>query len=319
MVLAQVAVAFAASLPQDAPEVSPQISVGHAALIQFLVEVGDRSFFVLLLLASWCPVEGIRAGSRWLEVFVVALGAMAALAVRLAVESLSNAALGASWRTGAGLIVAPVVLWMLAIKAFMDYKEANASARLTGGNRNPFAESTSNNKNSDLSDVKWSDVYMRPPEPDPSFSPQHHSSYGSVDAPAAAREDLSATLVKPKAEADGFGYMALEFLIPFVCVLAVTSTDPVHGAAANATKEVVLGAGAGALAAILLAVFLGYVLEREVSDRRFLLVAATAFFALALVSTSQAVLHFVEAPALAKKGAAALLSLATRAYHSVIA
>ncbi|CAJ1339799.1 unnamed protein product [Effrenium voratum] len=57
----------------------------RAAGLALLAEVGDESFFITVLLAAWCPLQGVRSGAR-LEYPLVALGSLSALLLRVALR-----------------------------------------------------------------------------------------------------------------------------------------------------------------------------------------------------------------------------------------
>ncbi|CAJ1401592.1 unnamed protein product [Effrenium voratum] len=61
------------------------VSDGAELRLALLAEVGDESFFITVLLAAWCPLQGVRSGAR-LEYPLVALGSLSALLLRVALR-----------------------------------------------------------------------------------------------------------------------------------------------------------------------------------------------------------------------------------------
>jgi len=100
-------------------------------IVEFLAEVTDRNWVVTLFLAAWCPVHGKRVAgycSRPLDMILVTLGVGCALLVRYMLAVLmkqSKEAGGNTWVEPASRIAAAILLWMLAIKAYSDYRDAS--------------------------------------------------------------------------------------------------------------------------------------------------------------------------------------------------
>lgn len=95
--------------------------------------------------------------------------------------------------------------------------------------------------------------------------------------------------------------LAMAFLVPFAAVLASKADDEALERALRAGHPLGAGPGLGAAFGLgcsaSLAVLAGYLLERQLSDRRLTLVVALALGALCLSSTSQALFYFASSAA----------------------
>mmetsp|Transcript_144809 Transcript_144809/g.464132 ORF Transcript_144809/g.464132 Transcript_144809/m.464132 type:complete len:164 (+) Transcript_144809:537-1028(+) len=118
-----------------------------------------------------------------------------------------------------------------------------------------------------------------------------------TDAPVGEeKESYGAAPLPPATETD-HGSVVMAFVLPLVLVLTmrprrneVLNAGLDHNAAWDSWM---VGPLAGLAAASLLAVLVGFVLERELSDARLLLVAGVALSALSVSAASQACLHFL--------------------------
>jgi len=271
--------------------------VARAALLHFLVELGDRSFIVIVILASWCPHSGIRRREQLaLQLFLVVLGAVVALVLRVATWHSTD---GSTSQTGDLVLWAmPLLMGGMALKAYFDFRDADVlgkpmrpaapiSARTQALHSGDWS---TGERNSFLQGFKMYEPPTSFAEEQPAKSPTGivntggWESYGSVPLPPS-RTNLQWSL-------------ATAFVIPLVVVFTVRAADVFS----RESYMSWLGVTFGFFTAATLAALTGFVLERQLSDRRFMLVATIAFGSLCLTSTSQALLHFV-APAGAKRGA----------------
>lgn len=250
----------------------------QAILIQFFAEISDRNWVVVLFLASWCPFWGLRV-LKWQEACAVALGAGVALVLRSVLAVLLGGMGMAACMTAFGLVPGPVVLWILAGKAYMDYKSADESSR-----RRESAP-----LEADEEEIKFAtDCFKLPVGPFPAEQPDEepvNTSYGAADQ----TEKMKQGPLEAKQPGRDSGPFAVAFLVPLCCTLAVAISDPLRGS--HDSYLLPLVAVTGALLAIVLAVLAGIMLERSVSDCRFLLVVAVSMALMAAASSSLAVLR----------------------------
>jgi len=275
----------------------------QAAIIQFLAELGDRNWVVILFLSAWCPIWGLRAASqRWKEAVLVALGAGLALLTRslLAVGMAGIGVESYSWARAVGRAVAPVVLWALAAKAYLDYSNANERVQLL---RKKEAENAVSNAGEHEETLYNKNVFQLPhSELPPQTEASASATYGATDQ-AEGGSALPAGSYPEAAGQGGCGPVAFALLVPFLTTLVVAFSDPLQGEEDRREHSLVepLLAVSGAFAAVALAVLAGTMLERSVSDRRFLLLVTWAIGLSALVATSHATLRFgfgVKTPAM---------------------
>jgi len=274
----------------------------QAAIIQFLAELGDRNWVVILFLSAWCPIWGLRAVSqRWKEAVLVALGAGLALLARslLAVGMAGMGMESYSWARAIGRAVAPLVLWVLAAKAYLDYSNANERVQLLRKKEAEDAVTTPG----DHAEPLYAKNVFQLPHSEPAWSQTEASTSATYGATV---QDGSAPAAGSSPEAagqGGFGPVAFALLVPFFTTLVVAFSDPLQGEEDRHSQSLLapLLAVSGAFAAAVLAVLGGTLLERSVSDRRFLLLATAAIGLSALVATSHATLRFgfgVKTPAM---------------------
>jgi len=276
--------------------------VVQAAVVQFLAELGDRNWVVVLFLAAWCPFWGLRAaGQRWKETLLVAIGVGAALLVRstLAVTLTGVGVDNYSWARNMGRALSPLVLWALAVKAYMDYRSADERARAV---RKGEALATAPIiGGGDEEKVEYATgVFTLPPSQMPGESRVAQEqqvaagiSYGATGQAGHAEqaaESGSVAAVPPGRVS--WGPMGCAVVVPFCTTLVVAFSDPLQQGRREGSALEPLVSVSGALLAAFLAVFLGNVLERSFSDRRFLLLATFALSLSALVATSSACLRF---------------------------
>lgn len=274
-------------------------------LIQFLAETYDRNFKMIIFLSSWGPLYGMRYDTRCTQALLVITGVTVAFIIRVTVFTLADQ--GSSfrdwWQTVAE-ICSPVALWLLTFKAARDYNSADqnrvvldqagdaekATARVAA----PAAPATDDGG----VDSDWLQASSAT-----KVSCVKRASAEEEESPAVASAASDANLRPPtppeglEAEStfmDKFSEpQIMAFVMPLLCTLAVSVSDPTRGAEYNgdswATTEL-LAAFLGAIVAASLAVAAGTGLEHALSDRRFLLCAAASLGLTAVQATSAAVL-----------------------------
>jgi len=256
-----------------------------AALVQFVSELGDRSFQVVVLLAVWCPFFGMRAG-RCEETLLVTLGAGSALTVRvLLVGALQGVGLG--WIRFLLLFFAPLVLWFLVSKAWLDYRSADLVwyANLLG------VQDKSTGNPAETAPQYATNVFKLPassPGFDGDVGRQEagEASYGSVEKAVESQLRGARADVDLQSTAGRAGPMTTAFFVSMFCTFAVSLSDPlrdvgdIFGHFLSPFASIL-----GALGAVGVAVLLGVLAERSLSDRRFLL-CSTAVLGMSALSVT---------------------------------
>eukprot|EP00927_Polykrikos_kofoidii_P021347 TRINITY_DN20224_c0_g1_i3.p1 TRINITY_DN20224_c0_g1~~TRINITY_DN20224_c0_g1_i3.p1 ORF type:complete len:344 (+),score=56.31 TRINITY_DN20224_c0_g1_i3:82-1113(+) len=128
----------------------------------------------------------------------------------------------------------------------------------------------------------------------PSPMPPLYNPPGPHDAAASAAAESSAArmplFVRDSAQAGTVSSLVAAFVVPFVLSFMAYSGDKsqtlLRGLRGYTHFDLVLGTILGLVAAILTASFIGFVLERQLSDRRVAFLATIGFCAMALMGVS---------------------------------
>jgi len=278
----------------------------HACLRSFLGELGDKTFFLTVILAVWCPWDGIRGGSEHsFQLAMVFAGSLAALLLRVA---LASAGLGAlPTRDNACEATACIVLTILGLKAKIELDRADAKAAKALGERSPLKGGGAETEAAD-EPVKWNTAAFASAPPAPKWP--EPPAYGTLQPASPADGILSEPL------GDKLVSHVLAFVAPLALGFALEAEDKSSGALAaihrGGSPSLALGAALGLVPAVAAAVGLGYVAGRQMSDQRLLFLAVVGLLALSLVSLSQALAHLGAAnfqPSAAREVVASFLSL----------
>lgn len=269
------------------------------ALVCFVSELGDKSFFLTVILAVWCPFQGARSGKgALLQQIFVALGAASALTVH---SVLVLAFSGVSLPVSRGLVtLALAVELVLGLRAFyhLGHAECNRPqfATLVGGEVTAARDEKTLVGN---------------------FKAYDPARYGTTEPAAPAQGSTTSNPFESDSEGEVLDssrwcscaspYVAgflTSFFVAFVCIFLAQPGDKmrqdIHTAGAvqdmKADRQTVIdttnnyyaqvGAVGGGVAAILIAVCVGFLLQRHLSDRRLLLAAALGISSIFLVTAS---------------------------------
>lgn len=265
----------------------------QAALLCFSAELGDKSFFLTAILAAWCPFRGVRSGPGALsQQCLVAAGSASALAAHvlllLASGGVSNRV---SWVLGS---LAFIVQAALGLQALMHLHKADRSRQLATATDKATAAAEAGDGG--LANAAPTKTLLG------SFKAYDPQAYGATQEaggnPSEAKEAGGVESEEEKCTNTGYlapnaaGVLAA-FGVPFLCIFMAEPSDrslDVVRAASTVTSS--LGALGGCALAIIVAVSLGYLLERHLSERRLLFAAALGLWALWLVTMSQDILQF---------------------------
>lgn len=284
----------------------------------FLGELGDKTFWLTVVLAAWCPWQGIRstqdgALARCQQglVFAGAAAALSARALLLAMFGIADE-LSASFEviTTACLLLLLPKLWHDASLAERD--EEQRTKLLESASKRPFSGMIPTMSGAVPKDESGSDE----------DAAADYGTLHSDDAEGqygASKDKDSGLAATAAAEQVMESYMATLFawIVPMFLVYCAEAEDKSQAAwthtLPSGQADVAWGL-LGIVVATALAVFIGFVLERQVSNHRIAWTAFSAFTAIALMSLSQAMLRVLEiraSAASAEKVTAALLSVFT--------
>mmetsp|Transcript_32895 Transcript_32895/g.94453 ORF Transcript_32895/g.94453 Transcript_32895/m.94453 type:complete len:309 (-) Transcript_32895:236-1162(-) len=278
--------------------------VGRAALLQFLVELGRRSFAVIVVLASWCPVSGIRAGQdRWAQTALVFLSASVGLAVPAVLPwTAAPAAAPLSMLGHVHLWAAPALLGALCLKAFFDFRDADRAGRPWRKHAGAGAvEKTTSGADPCAEDGGFAHIH-RPYDP---FSGLTRSDGGG--AASGSGEVFgnvqpwemygSVEPLPPAPPKTSWSSLSASVLAPLISTLVLAMAEARQNAGLEQLQASRMGALLGLAASAAVAVVIGFVLERQLSDRRFLLLAFVALGALCFATAGRAAAQAVASAA----------------------
>jgi len=298
---------------------APGGDFGQAFFLSFLSVSFDKSFFLIAALAAWDPLEGLRdyVGAS-LDRVVVLVAALAALTLRIFVVSAGPDP--AEWGAIVWELISFVLALALAVRVKMDLakldsatemallakKQALSSSLPSESGDGPWATDTLKGPAAKQQDGPWlSDAFRQPWISNP-FSQEvgddsatrsssnaeggggpaeSSTTYGSTESkPALASEDKRRQIVR----------LIVNFALTLFFVFVMGAEDKmdqelqqVKGSGLHFT----MGAVLGALFAVMLAVFIGFAMERQVQPARLLFTIAVLFFALGMVCLSQGLTH----------------------------
>lgn len=264
----------------------------HASLRGFLGEVGDKTFFLTMVLTAWCPWEGVRDDEeRSLQLGLVYAGSLLALVTRVTV----NAALedGINMTDCAFEAASCLMLLVLGLKAKMELARADAKdaksrpAKAADAAANPFGDDVETTK---AREPQWNkDAFAGAPSA-PVSAEAEDPAYGTLRAPVMSVDGVFSQRISDKLVSHVLAFFAP--LLMNICLEAedkslTAFTDPWQWG----TTAPAFGAMIGFIPAIFLAVFLGYIAERQFSEQRLLFLISTILLGLSLISLSQALMH----------------------------
>mmetsp|Transcript_35652 Transcript_35652/g.70514 ORF Transcript_35652/g.70514 Transcript_35652/m.70514 type:complete len:327 (-) Transcript_35652:18-998(-) len=293
--------------------------LGRSALISFLGELGDKTFYVTTTLSIWCPWGGLRNGQHALaERCLVGGGAFVAFALRgMVLASFGNADEGC-WPAAFACVVL-ATLGIIAIFGKRRANEAESKQMLKSSshdeespwNKAAFSSSLPwtadvGQANSDASKGKeasvngaqcWNTAAFHGALPSQQQVANEASgaaavSYGSVAAPVG---QTSKSSISGSSNEEDLYSILIAFPLSFFLNLAMESDDKSEAAllkASHGTQPgIMIGAILGFLPAVVMAVVLGHILERQMQSQQALFLVAFLLWSLCMISMSQAMLR----------------------------
>lgn len=257
----------------------------HSVLRCFFGELGDKTFFITLAFAAWCPWVGVRdSSSITISEVLVFLGALCAFYIRIIV--LEVGVKYAGWLTTEVLFASTVLLLALAAKARMDLGSIGAEEKAQFDSGAPDAVESSRS-----GPAGHQDTTQAPPQ---RWAISSYGGLGSMANPIPEHANLiDGATARYAGAAPTAGHLVFAFVVPLVTVFLAEAWDRSEGAvlmASHLGADAALSAMLGCLAAVLLAITAGFLVQRTLSDQQLLFAAVLCFSALSLVSLSQALL-----------------------------
>lgn len=312
-------------------------SLLHVAVLPFSAELGDKTFFLALLLTAWCPLPGGRRGAAGvLQQCAVAAGAVAALLARYALVATGRASVGGALDAACGK-AALFALGILACFATCELWAAERAPTKGAGLAAGAAAKALVEASAELEDDRGSRRAggflgdFRAYDPSACCDSRSSKPYNLVEDDDAQNNPFAAAEPPEFFGAKGYGtqpvtfYQATRkeawaadvhtwvsppfaFAIAAVGVFLCESNDKSlqvllgHG---TVHQETFLSVAVGYLPAVVLACFTGFVLERQLSEARLLLVVSLSLFAMLVVAASEVVVAAELSPAELDRGGAA--------------
>jgi putative Ca2+/H+ antiporter (TMEM165/GDT1 family) len=250
-----------------------------------LGEIGDKTFFLILVLAAWCPWDGVRGGSwEYLQLSFVLLGAVLGLSIHICVVAAVPDGVLKGWIFPSPFGWIPeaasgVLLLLLALRAGLTCPPS---------------------KREDLSITK--DPGETPETPKDEGSHWNPNAFLLNSTPPAPAQRLP--LHQDSKGADGFfsdrvsdGMVSTIFALvgTLILVLLTESGDKAETimiAAGRRGPDTAFGACLGILPAAFLATLLGFIMENQLSVRQLHIVVVFVLLSLSVASFSHCGLAF---------------------------
>mmetsp|Transcript_101685 Transcript_101685/g.283080 ORF Transcript_101685/g.283080 Transcript_101685/m.283080 type:complete len:326 (-) Transcript_101685:123-1100(-) len=296
---------------------------GRSIAIGLLGELGDKAFFVTLILAAWCPWQGIREGQdAFGERCLVCVGASLGLVARLIAQYyLPDLTAAACWFD----MAACVALGILGLRAVIERRMLPESLEMLPTPAKEDGATIEGSADTPWNKTAFSWLPSMPGLPRNPFAAEdasvptetmwNKSAFPSFTArgapPAAEAEDQQAssqpasygTMVKPPWSANGLlSERMSDSLVSKILAVPVTFTlvfitqadgkgEETQFAFGKSGTHVILGSILGVVIAMMLAVLFGGFLEINLNRRQALVPVIFTLFSISLVGLSQALLH----------------------------
>jgi len=245
----------------------------NTMFVQFLAELADKNFEVILFLSSWGPFWGMRTHTRTIESVLVVVGVSVGFIVRVITVSLIGLE---EFNTGTARdvlnVVSPMVLWFLMCRAYSHYANADHLAQLQR-QRQGIVDQDKAEKAPAPAAMEAGDAAAEGDKKNDNMTPLE------VDQPGFDRDDVR----EPKAFA---------FFVPLVTTLLVSASNPLQGALVYSSSFNGWQAAIclGSILSSTLAVIAGTLLEGWISAQRYLLVASVTMGLSAMAATGRMIL-----------------------------
>lgn len=280
----------------------------RSALCCFFGELGDKTFFITVLLAAWCPTwDRISCGAST-NTYVLQLAVVggAALALLARTTLISTGVRSETWVAGFSFIA---FAWFTMFGALVRWQQSrlNKPEKETGAAAgsllNPFESEAVLNKDDEPRWNNWASQNMTP------SNGWNSLSYSSL--PTTAPDPAAATHLESGSQQQSYGavvsakddpsdsgrevlLVAFALLAGFATVFVSESADKSQTAYLNTGYQHglhgLLSAMLGYIPATIIAGILGLIIESTLMDQRLLYTVQLGFFTMSFISFSQACL-----------------------------
>jgi putative Ca2+/H+ antiporter (TMEM165/GDT1 family) len=259
---------------------------GRSVVRGLLGELGDKTFFLLLVLAAWCPWDGVRGGSwEYLQLTFVLLGGFVGLAVHIClVAALPDSAMQ-GWVTPSPFGWVPeaatgVLTLILALRAWLTCPPAPTEPVTKEG-----AEASKDDAAETETPWNQNAFLFNSPLPPP---PEQSSRNARL-----IQDNKGSDGVFSERVSDGMVSTVIAAVGTLILMLLAESGDKAEAvmiAAGRRGADTAFGAVLGMLPAAFIAVLCGFILENQLAVRQVHIVVTFVLLSLSLVSFSECIL-----------------------------
>lgn len=255
--------------------------LGRALMRAFFGELGDKTFFLTAVLATWCPWEGVRNGDHLsTQQVLVCAGAILGLFAHVVVVASIRSSAWDTWRHQSWVfeLTSCTLLALLGLRAYVGRVGAvlPSTADAEGAESDPLVRK----------------------EPEPQYNkdaftfpalPTTEHDYGSTGDMMMTADGLLGERISNHACSTIFAFVATASLI-FVLEAEDKSWYALV-AGDRQGSDTVLGAAMGFMSMAMVAALVGHVLWFQLEAYHVRFLAISTLLSLSLVSFSQAMLH----------------------------
>mmetsp|Transcript_4825 Transcript_4825/g.13404 ORF Transcript_4825/g.13404 Transcript_4825/m.13404 type:complete len:284 (+) Transcript_4825:97-948(+) len=237
-------------------------------------EIGDKTFFVALLLTAWCPWEGPRDIPTIVNPHRLIIGGttFGAIVTQSVVTASIRQSAWANWSDNVSRFLDLIAGCLFALLATRAYLGANRPVYTGSSEHDPLLQKAES-----------------------PVEPKYNQDAFAFRAPAADGGESAiagSTLREPPKSS--MCSAILGFFVAAVCVFVAESEDKSWYALVEGGRQgsdLLLGAALGFVPAVMFAVLMGSIMWWQLEPGMIRLVAIIAFSSLSIVSFSQALLH----------------------------
>jgi len=268
----------------------------HQILNGFFGEVGDKTFFVTVVFAAWCPWGGIRGGRQGgLQRVLVCLGSLAALMLDEILLAFLPDVERWPWLCDA---ISCFLLALLFVRAWFCIPWTSVKAAPAKDSEAAEEGSAEDPSQSGGGEATWNqDAFssLNPFGANPFGASateekvgkaEQSASYGSVVLPATSADGAR--------KVDSVTSIVLAPVITFIMVYLAEADDKSHRALLNGGilgLDRGIGFFIGYIPAVILAVVSGFILVRKMRSEFLLFLLQVLLFGMCLISLTEALLH----------------------------
>lgn len=272
-----------------------------------LGELGDKTFFLTVIFAAWCPLNGIREGSTTQSQRIfVCLGAFCSLVLW---SVLYDSGYVARYGDGVWNFAACSVTGIIGCKAALELQNLDSRVGEPLFNRPATANNTTYaaTPTTAQAPVKWNPVVVGGVDAESqSFAALSKGSEaagvassatvekGPQGAAAVAPTDKKRTPEEKWTPLTYIYYLGASFWIPFGCAFLCEVSDKSSYTLLQGSHngfDFTIGVLIGAMIVVTIAGIAGFIFERTLSDARILFTATMVLYGVSLIGATQGVIN----------------------------